>query len=210
MGHQRYQHISFDEVEQFVPRVPEQRAPKEDSRIPRICMTDSVLKALRSMPQTGEFLELVKFMNLTPIIYVYEIPQNRVEEIAVNKIFERREGKYPVLCNEATQQFVPDALYSGEKWLLVSPNMKDVRRKKYHIVKYSIQKRLDMYSNKYMWIKEIEMEETKCHHDLGQQFMNMIDINHHMDFTTILKKYGIVRTLLTIKDNIINKNIVNI
>lgn len=39
-------HVSFDEVEQFIPRIPEQICPGEDNTIPRICAAPSVIKAL--------------------------------------------------------------------------------------------------------------------------------------------------------------------
>ena len=39
-------HVSFDEVERFVPRVPKQICPDEDNTTPRICVAPNILSAI--------------------------------------------------------------------------------------------------------------------------------------------------------------------
>lgn len=46
-------HVSFDEVERFVPRVPKQICPDEDNTTPRICVAPNILSAIQAMPQGG-------------------------------------------------------------------------------------------------------------------------------------------------------------
>lgn len=43
-------HISFDIVNEFIPRVPRQRCLGEDETVPRICVTEDILNAVNAVP----------------------------------------------------------------------------------------------------------------------------------------------------------------
>lgn len=201
-----YKHISFDYIEQLVPRVPKGRAKSEDDKIQRICVTDTILKALRYMPQTGEFLEVVHALDLKPVLYSYEIPAYKVVEVRKEFIGEKwvNNNVYPVLCNEDTQLYVPDACFSGEKWVLSKIKIKDIQKRKFLIRKFSVQEVFDMFHKKCIWIRGIQIEETNLP-DITQQFFKKKKIfadKNVKDFTRLIQKYGIAQILLTLKENL--------
>lgn len=105
-------HVSFSEVKEFRPRVPQWRAPRENGKTPRICFCTSKENCLSSMPGGGLALRgmLRLARRITPVLHVYHcIPW---ENKAVRFIHPQRvQKKYQV----------PDAITYGEWWALDTP-----------------------------------------------------------------------------------------
>lgn len=87
---QKYIHCSWDilEPDSLVPRVPKTRIDgpnaKEDDRIPRICVSDTVERALKAMPGTGRIIDIMKnirfLLSSMPIILNRIIKRSAVQE----------------------------------------------------------------------------------------------------------------------------------
>lgn len=103
-----YVHVSFDPVDEFVPRVPENRCPGENDSIPRICMAGDVISALNAMPGGALAAARMAAIGLKPIVHAYYLKGGRVLE------------------GDAVRRLVPDAYATGEAWFLDSPS--SVRR----------------------------------------------------------------------------------
>lgn len=116
-------HVSFDEVEQFIPRIPEQICPGEDNTIPRICAAPSVIKALQAIPQAGEVIYYMRRIGVPIIIHAYYLESQSV------------------LTPDQIADKVPDALATGETWITEIPVV--VRRFDYEIVNPFIIKKKD-------------------------------------------------------------------
>ena len=101
-------HVSFDEVEQFIPRIPEQICPGEDNTTPRICAAPSVIKALQAIPQAGEVIYYMWRIGVPIIIHAYYLESPSV------------------LTPDQIADKVPDALATGETWITEIPE--SVRR----------------------------------------------------------------------------------
>lgn len=67
-------HVSFDEVERFVPRVPKQICPGEDNTTPRICVAPNILSAIQAMPQGGTVADKVPDAVATGEMWVMAVP----------------------------------------------------------------------------------------------------------------------------------------
>lgn len=93
-------HVSFDIVDEFVPRVPDSRNSHEDNTIPRICVSDSVLQALWAIPLSGNIMEGMRELGLPVVVHAYYLS-----------------GK--TFCPTIEQ--VPDREMTGERWLLERP-----------------------------------------------------------------------------------------
>lgn len=68
-------HVSFDEVERFVPRVPKQICPDEDNTTPRICVAPNILSAIQAMPQGGTVAYNMARIGVPVVIHAYYIGQ---------------------------------------------------------------------------------------------------------------------------------------
>lgn len=95
-------HVSFDTVEQFIPRVPQQRCINEDSTTPRICVAPDLTSALQAIPQAGEVIYNMKRIGVPVIIHAYYLQCGAVLK--------------------ADEINVPDACVTGEMWLTDAPS----------------------------------------------------------------------------------------
>ena len=75
MQKQKFIHISFDPVEKFEPKIPQNRAPEEDQTIRRICcirtgkdMKKDIMKALNASPCAGEALNRIASFGFYPVL----------------------------------------------------------------------------------------------------------------------------------------------
>lgn len=96
-------HVSFDLVEEFVPRVPAQRCKNEDDITPRICVAPDITSALRALPQAGEVIVAMQELALPIIIHAYYLKSDRV------------------LMPEQIADKVGDAVANGEMWITEPP-----------------------------------------------------------------------------------------
>lgn len=107
-------HVSFDLVQEFIPRVPAQRCPYEDDTIPRICAAPDITSALQALPQAGKVIVAMQELELPIIIHAYYLKSDCV------------------LMPEQIADKVEDAVANGEMWILERP--KSVYRIDYQIV----------------------------------------------------------------------------
>lgn len=105
-----YIHVSFDEVEEFIPRVPKYKLPEENNKISRICVSDSIQRGLSSIPGIKEISENLYTYEYEPILHVYYL--------------EPQENGF--LSTEEIEDYVDDVSFYRESWLTKSP--KKVRR----------------------------------------------------------------------------------
>lgn len=96
-------HCSFDVVNEFVPRIPEQRCTGEDDTIERICVAPTIIDALNAIPQAGIVVENMQKLGLPVIIHVYYLKADKLME------------------NSEVRKYVPDACTTGESWILEKP-----------------------------------------------------------------------------------------
>ena len=61
-------HVSFDLVDEFIPRVPKQRCEGENNTIKRICVAPSIIEALNAIPQAGFVVRNMKSLGLPCLI----------------------------------------------------------------------------------------------------------------------------------------------
>lgn len=116
-------HVSFDEVERFVPRVPKQICPDEDNTTPRICVAPNVLSAIQAMPQGGTVAYNMARIGVPVVIHAYYIESDAI------------------LMPEQIADKVPDAVSTGEMWVMAVPAA--VRRIDYEIVDPYVPMRID-------------------------------------------------------------------
>ena len=110
-------HVTFDLVNEFIPRIPEQRIEgmyNEDSKTARICVSGDIHKAVRAIPQFAQVLNYMKALGLPLLIHAYYM---KSESIYKPTILE-----------------VPDVNWTDEFWILESPEK--VYRKDYIITDY--------------------------------------------------------------------------
>lgn len=134
-------HVSFDLVDSFYPRVPEQRIEgtiEEDQITKRICVSTSILSALRGIPQAAEVLDWMEKLGLPKVIHAYYLTG---------------EVYYP------TEEQVPDRSWTYEHWLLDPP--KAVIRKDYLITKCDTLKHTDINGNSHEIILNAKLEPIK-------------------------------------------------
>ena len=104
-----YIHCSWDvlEPDTLIPRVPNSRVcgpnVSEDDSVPRICVADTVQRALMAMPGTGKVIRVMQKYNIPVIIHVYYLEQ------------DRKAIRHP------RKNQVPDVELTGECWMLKPP-----------------------------------------------------------------------------------------
>lgn len=107
-----YVHCSWDQIDpnSFFPRIPSNRCSGEDISTPRICVSETIQRALLAMPRADKTLEGIRKFGIPAIIHVYYLSIN--------------DEKY--IYHPTTDQ-LPDVEMTGEVWLLKKPD-KVVRR----------------------------------------------------------------------------------
>lgn len=134
-------HVSFDLVESFFPRVPPQRLKTEDATIPRICVAPNVLFALRSIPQCGNVMQVMKQLGLPIIVHTYYLKSENV------------------IDNETVQKYVDDAYVTGEMWLTDPPE--SVYRVDYQITDFLAPMMTDKFGNREHFVFIADMKRCK-------------------------------------------------
>lgn len=132
-------HVSFDIVDEFLPRVPKQRCPNEDGNIPRICASPTVIQCLQAIPQAGEVMCRTRELGLPVIIHAYYM---RCKQVI-----------------EDVTQWVGDAAATGEKWLTDKPD--EVRRIDYEVVAQYVEWYTDIYGVRQRFPMDIKLKRAK-------------------------------------------------
>ena len=79
---QKYIHCSWDILEpgSLIPRIPKSRVIgpniSEDDSTPRICVADTVQRALMAMPGTGKVIKIMQKYKVPVIIHAYYLEQD--------------------------------------------------------------------------------------------------------------------------------------
>lgn len=121
-------HVSFDLVDNFIPRLPKQRAINEDCTVKRICVAPSLRSALMAIPKAGQVVHTLKRIGLPVILHAYYLNSDSV------------------LMSEQISSKVPDALFTGEMWLTDVPQ--SVYRVDYELVDSYVPELTDLYGVK--------------------------------------------------------------
>lgn len=148
-------HVSFDLVDFFCPRIPGQRIEgtiEEDRVTKRICVSTSILGALRGIPQSAEVLGWMEKLGLPKVIHAYYLTGE-------------------VYC--PTEEQVPDKSWTYEYWMLEPP--KAVVRKDYLITKCETLNHTDMNGNLHEIILNAKLEPIKFQDNID----NLCNLFHH-------------------------------
>lgn len=202
-------HVSFEPVEEFIPRIPEERHIDEDQSIPRICLSDDIRLALRAMPHAGTYIKFFLARKRNPIFYVYRLSPEKIGHIVPRKQNLRRainycssKDKYAVLDELWVSDYVLDARHTHEHWLLAKPDMKDFTCVKYEISHVETERMYaDDIASYYDFIHEVNFREVQNdgRNDNLSMFLNMfhfIDEAMRQELLTMVHKYGL-RTMIT-------------
>ena len=106
---EKYIHCSWDilEPDSLTPRVPKSRIngskASEDDKTPRICVAETVQRALMAMPGSGKVIKTMQKYNIPIIIHAYYLEQDW------KAIRRPRKSE------------VPDVELTGECWMLKPP-----------------------------------------------------------------------------------------
>lgn len=100
-------HVSFDVKSDFAPRIPSSytRMAGEDDAIPRVCGAPTIEGCLSGMPLAGETAWRMQQLGIPVILHVYELSSEKV------------------MSNQEVQKYVPDAVDTGETWILDTPTV---------------------------------------------------------------------------------------
>lgn len=135
-------HCSFDLVDQFVMRVPKQRVegkyPEED-KTARICVSSSVKKALRAIPQSGMVMTYMRKLGLPIIVHAYYV---------------RADNFYKPTVLE-----VPDVKWTDEYWLLCLP--KSIYRRDYEITEFETSYITDLNGVEAEFVTDVHLRPVK-------------------------------------------------
>jgi len=82
----RMVHVSFDTVERFVPRVPQNRSDGEDDKTKRICVAPNLISALQAVPQSGTVLNAMMEIGLPLIIHAYYLKSKSVMQVDTEQV----------------------------------------------------------------------------------------------------------------------------
>lgn len=134
-------HVSFDLVDEFIPRVPPQRLKKEDDTIPRICVAPNILSALQSIPQCGNVICVMYRLRMPIIIHAYYLRSSHV------------------IGNKEVQRYVEDAKVTGEMWLSEPPET--VYRVDYMITDFMAPLRTDYYGSREHFVYAASIKRVK-------------------------------------------------
>ena len=117
----------------ILPTGAEARCSGENSDILRISFSNkSELDALRAVPDAARIIQRMLDAGIKPILYVYSIPEYKY--ISVADPDQSAEGIRLLPC-EQTTLYVPDAKYTGECWILDTPDMEDIFCETFQITK---------------------------------------------------------------------------
>lgn len=157
-------HASFDLVEQFIPRVPKRRAPGEDDRIPRICVSDRLLYCVNSMPFGPQALRDMESFGISIVIHAYYLKGDKI------------------LAPDEVAKYVPDAECFQESWLLTAPT--SIRRIDYRI------ENMQFYQPDGI-LRLLSADFTRCRFtDNKEEIVKKLHICNADAFDEMVKRYG--------------------
>lgn len=178
-------HVSFDLVDEFIPRVPKHRCEGENNTIKRICVAPSIIEALNAIPQAGLVVRNMKSLGLPVIIHCYYLKADKV------------------MRNDEVQKYVPDAEFTREMWILEKP--KAVNRIDYEITDCIVKQGVDVFGNEQFEVRLPEIERIKHQSNIDNFFKVFCHNPNERKMRGIFEKQSYRKVLATFDDEIIEK-----
>lgn len=178
-------HVSFDLVDEFIPRVPKHRCEGENNTIKRICVAPSIIEALNAIPQAGLVVRNMKSLGLPVIIHCYYLKADKV------------------MSNDEVQKYVPDAEFTREMWILEKP--KAVNRIDYEITDCIVKQGVDVFGNEQFEVRLPEIERIKHQSNIDNFFKVFYHNPNERKMRGIFEKQSYRKVLATFDDEIIEK-----
>lgn len=163
---QKHIHVSLDVVEWFIPRIPKHRIPGENGSIPRICVSDRLLNCINAMPSGPEALQTLEKLSIPIIIHAYYMQAEKI------------------LSTKEIVQYVPDAEWFHESWLLTEPTK--IYRVDYHVVNPQF------FKPKAGPLKLLGADFKRCPFtDNTKVLASRLGVQEKSKFMELVKKYGL-------------------
>lgn len=178
-------HVSFDLVDEFIPRVPKQRCEGENDTIKRICVAPSIIEALNAIPQAGLVVRNMKSLGLPVIIHCYYLKADKV------------------MSNDEVQQYVPDAEFTGEMWILEKP--KAINRVDYEITDCIVKQGVDAFGNEQFEVQLPEIKRVKHQSNIDNFFKVFSRSPNEREMREIFEKQSYRKVIANFDDEIIEK-----
>lgn len=178
-------HVSFDLVNEFIPRVPKQRCEGENDTIRRICVAPNIIKALNAIPQAGLVVRNMKSLGLPVIIHCYYLKADKV------------------LINDEVRKYVPDAEFTGETWILEKP--KGVNRVDYEITDCIVRQGVDVFGNEQFEVLFPEIKRVKYQSNIDNFFKVFARNPNERKIREIFEMESYRKVLVNFDDEMIEK-----
>lgn len=178
-------HVSLVPVTRFYPRIPGNRAPGEDSKIKRICCSDSIKNCINAMPGGASTIDCLFRISAKPVIFVYkmEVPDHEEYMLDPKQVFP----------------YVPDAISNSEYWLTQSPD--DIRELVYHVRELKVKSGHDPYGMPIYHVGQICLDlihDKATFKDNIQQILEQANPNNKEALAILIEKYGLSTCLRNI------------
>ena len=178
-------HVSFDLVDEFIPRVPKQRCKGENSTIKRICVAPSIIEALNAIPQAWLVVRNMKSLGLPVIIHCYYLKADKV------------------MSNDEVRKYVPDAKATGEVWILEEPKI--ITRIDYEITDCIVKQGVDAFGNEQFEVRFPEIKQVKYQSNIDNFFKVFSRSPNERKMREIFEKQSYRKVLANFDDEIIEK-----
>lgn len=178
-------HVSLIPVTCFYPRIPGNRASGEDSKIKRICCSNSIKNCINAMPGGASTIDCLFRISAKPVIFVYkmEVPDHAEYMLDPKQVFP----------------YVPDAISNSEYWLTQAPN--DIRELVYHVRELKVKSGHDPYGMPVYHVGQICLDlihDKATFKDNIQQILEQANSNNKEALAILIEKYGLSTCLRNI------------
>lgn len=180
-----FYHVSLVPVERFYPRIPGNRATGEDSKIKRICCSDSIKNCINAMPGGASTIDCLFRISAKPVIFVYkmEVPDHAEYMLDPKQVFP----------------YVPDAISNSEYWLTQAPD--DIRELVYHVRELKVKPGHDPYGMPVYHVGRICLDlihDKATFKDNIQQILERANPDNREALAILIEKYGLSTCLRNI------------
>ncbi len=150
-------HVSFDPVEAFFPRVPQEQATTgtEDKTIPRICCAPDIIHALNAMPNAGRVIKNMMGLGMDVILHIYEFHNIAPAAIHVPTPFE-----------------VPDVTDTQEIWITEPVSEHQIKRYDVKLTSVQLKPLKAETGEELLIIQRMTITKTD-YQDNWEQFLNL-------------------------------------
>lgn len=178
-------HVSLIPVTCFYPRIPGNRASGEDSKIKRICCSNSIKNCINAMPGDASTIDCLFRISAKPVIFVYkmEVPDHAEYMLDPKQVFP----------------YVPDAISNSEYWLTQAPDV--IRELVYHVRELKVKSGHDPYGMPVYHVGQICLDlihDKATFKDNIQQILEQANPNNKEALAILIEKYGLSTCLRNI------------